>query len=252
MIKARKAYVEIFEKYPEIKGFFSLKEGAVQGSPYNNMELFKELGLHEMTVIWPQQVHGARIAAINEESLKRARSRERLPEMRSVVIPCTDGAVTNLKNVLLTTVHADCLPLYFWDDSKKVIGLTHAGWRGSAAGIGQKTVEKMKTVYGSSPKDIKAFIGPGISRCCFETGCEVYEEFKSKWDFTDDCARREGDKYYIDIKALNFRQLEFSGLCRKNIDISAHCTCCEPELFCSYRREGGTYMRMGAGLCMIG
>ena len=57
-------------------------------------------------------------------------------------------------------------------------------------------------------------------------------------------------KYYIDLKDINRRQLEAAGLKRENIAISEHCTCCEPELFCSYRREGGTYRRMGAGICM--
>ena len=41
-----------------------------------------------------------------------------------------------------------------------------------------------------------------------------------------------------------------AGIPEDNIGISRHCTCCEPELFCSYRREGGTYMRMGAGITL--
>ena len=45
-------------------------------------------------------------------------------------------------------------------------------------------------------------------------------------------------------------QLELMGIPTEQIRVSEHCTCCEPELFCSYRREGGTYMRMGGGLCM--
>ena len=43
----------------------------------------------------------------------------------------------------------------------------------------------------------------------------------------------------------------FKGVPEENIEVSEHCTCCEPEMFASYRREGGTYMRMGAGLCLI-
>ena len=58
-------------------------------------------------------------------------------------------------------------------------------------------------------------------------------------------------EYYIDLKELNRRQLVATGISPEKIEVSAHCTCCEPELFCSYRREGGTYRRMGAGLCML-
>lgn len=246
-----KEYMEIFEESPEVRGFFSLKYGAVKGSPYNNINIFKELGLDKTVLVWPGQVHKTHVAVIDEKMVKYAKLRQRLPEMKSVVIPQTDGVVTNLKNVLLTTVHADCLPLYFWDYRSKAIGLVHAGWRGTAAGIGQKTVGKMTETYGSHPEDIQVYIGPGISQCCFETGSEVYEEFKSKWNFTDDYVIKKDNKYYIDIKAVNRKQLELSGVRRENIGVSSRCTCCERDLFCSYRREGGTYMRMGAGLCMV-
>lgn len=194
------------------------------------------------------------------------------------MIPYTDAVVTNVKNVLLTTVHADCLAVYFYDEKNQAIGLAHAGWRGTAAGISIKTLEKMKEVYGSKAEDMQVYIGPGISRCCFETGPEVYREFKESWDFIDEFAeeryvlkysqdvkpqiglsdskmnlpeRESVLKYYLDNKGLNKRQLEISGVKPENIKVSRHCTCCETDLFCSYRREGGTYMRMGAGLCLI-
>lgn len=118
----------------------------------------------------------------------------------------------------------------------------------------------MSKRFGCDKEDIYAYIGPGISRCCFETGPEVYEEFKTRWDFAKEFADRKRavgghdekeEKYYIDLKGINRRQLEEAGLRPENIEASSHCTCCEPELFCSYRRENGTYKRMGAGLCMI-
>ena len=68
-----------------------------------------------------RQIHEDHIAVVS-----------RRPE-GPIRIPDTDGLITDLKNVLLTTVHADCLPVYFFDPEKGVIGLVHAGWRGSAA-----------------------------------------------------------------------------------------------------------------------
>ncbi len=171
--------------------------------------------------------------------------------------PRTDGVITDRKNILLTTVHADCLPVWLYDEEHHAIGLVHAGWRGTLAGIAPKAVKLMHENYGSDPAKMKAAIGPGISLCCFETGPEVIEAFRAHWDFADKYAeqaekRPDGNagKFYIDLKGINTEELLQAGILRENIEVSRHCTHCEPETFASYRREGGTYMRMGAGICL--
>lgn len=176
---------------------------------------------------------------------------------RHIRFPRTDGVITDQKNILLTTVHADCLPVWLYDEEHHAIGLVHAGWRGTLAGIAPRAVKLMQENYGSDPAKMKAAIGPGISLCCFETGPEVIEAFRAEWDFADKYAepaeRRPGGaagKYYIDLKGINTEELLLAGLKLENIEISDHCTHCEPETFASYRREGGTYMRMGAGICL--
>ncbi len=237
-------YMEVFTQLQGVTGFFSLKDGASDGYPYNRTDIFEELGLSGAVPVWPRQIHEDTIAVIDSVPTG------------PLGIPDTDGLITDQRNVLLTTVHADCLPVYFFDRERGVIGLAHAGWRGTAASIAAKTVERMTESFGCERDDIYIYIGPGISRCCFETGREVYDEFAGKWDFTEDITdekvNREGEtKYYIDLKEMNRRQLVAAGISPEKIEVSGHCTCCEPELFCSYRREGGTYRRMGAGLCML-
>ncbi|MDE8735042.1 peptidoglycan editing factor PgeF [Eubacteriales bacterium DFI.9.88] len=235
----QKLYLEVFEELPIVKGFFSTKYGASEGSPYDRPDVFCQLGLDQAQPIWPAQVHKDHIAVIEK--------REDAP----VRIADTDGLITDVPGVLLTTVHADCLPVYLCDPVKKAIGLVHAGWRGTAAGIAPKAARKMGEHFGSKPEDILVHIGPGISSCCFETGPEVLEEFQRRWEFAGDFARPCGEKNYLDLKGINRRQLEDAGIQKKHITASSHCTCCEPDLFCSYRREGGTYRRMGAGLCLL-
>lgn len=233
----QKLYLNVFENKRGVKGFFSMKNGASERSPYYHEAVLKDLKLQDMQLIWPQQVHKDHIEIITE----RGDQPLKLPE--------TDGLITNVPGVLLTTVHADCLPVYFYDPIQQAIGLVHAGWRGTAAGIAGKAAQAMINTYGSDPQDIQAYIGPGISKCCFETGSEVYEQFKDAWQFADEFAEPRGKKYYIDLKGLNQRQLKEIGVV--HIEINAHCTCCEPDLFCSYRREGGTNLRMGAGICIL-
>lgn len=243
-------YIDIFEKVEGVKAFFSTKYGAGKGSPYYHEATLRQLGLLDMQLIQPQQVHEANIEVIDERGAE------------PVVLPRTDGAITDRKGVLLTTVHADCLPVWFYDKDNHAIGLVHAGWRGTLAGIAPKAVKMMREAYGSVPARIIAHIGPGISKCCFETGPEVIEAFRKEWEFADLYADPAGGldkgtgqaedmgKYYIDLKGINMQQLLGAGMLKKNITISSHCTCCEPETFESYRREGGTYMRMGAGICL--
>ena len=283
----KKNYLPVFEEYPEVTGFFSLKDGAVEGSPYNNPEMFRQLGLEDAVRVWPTQIHKTQVAVIRQEDVDAARAAAETgyslvlggsapdagetknhtqanpdPSAQSpgncstaIIIPDTDGTITNLKNVLLTTVHADCLAVFCYDPVKEAIGLCHAGWRGTCAGIAMEMVEKMEDEYGCDPENLQAYIGPGISQCCFEVGMEVAEDFAENWTFAEDyITRTPGDvangKCHIDIKGINQEQLELMGIPTEQIRVSEHCTCCEPELFCSYRREGGTYMRMGGGLCM--
>ena len=294
----KKNYLPVFEEYPEVTGFFSLKDGAVEGSPYNNPEMFRQLGLEDVVRVWPTQIHKTQVAVIRQEDVEAAKatsekgsslvlggsvssasiaqdagetgnhtqvtsdSVDRNPGNQNpgdyspaIIIPDTDGTITNRKNVLLTTVHADCLAVFCYDPVKEAIGLCHAGWRGTCAGIAMEMVEKMEEEYGCDPEDLQAYIGPGISQCCFEAGMEVAEAFAENWTFAEDyITRTPGDvangKCHIDIKGINQEQLELMGIPTEQIRVSEHCTCCEPELFCSYRREGGTYMRMGGGLCM--
>ena len=283
----KKNYLSVFEEYPDVTGFFSLKDGAVEGSPYNNPEMFQQLGLEDAVRVWPTQIHKTQVAVIRQEDVDAARAAAETgyslvlggsapdagetknhtqanpdPGAQSpgnystaIIIPDTDGTITNLKNVLLTTVHADCLAVFCYDPVKEAIGLCHAGWRGTCAGIAMEMVEKMEDEYGCDPENLQAYIGPGISQCCFEVGMEVAEDFAENWTFAEDyITRTPGDvangKCHIDIKGINQELLELMGIPTEQIRVSEHCTCCEPELFCSYRREGGTYMRMGGGLCM--
>ncbi|NLD20254.1 MAG: peptidoglycan editing factor PgeF [Clostridiales bacterium] len=247
-------YLDVFKEFNGVKAFFSTKEGACEGNPYRNEGIFKSLGLDKMTAVRPVQVHKDNVEVIGDRQLRDAAENA----LREIILPDRDGMITDKADVLLTTVHADCIPVYFYDSVRKAIGLVHSGWRGTAMGIASTAILKMMEEYGCRPEDIQVFIGPGISRCCFETGAEVYEEFKSKWSFIDNFADikisdfgiGKEAKYYIDLKGIISRQLIAIGLDKGNIQVSEHCTSCEDDLFVSYRREGGTRMRMGAGIAM--
>ena len=148
----------------------------------------------------------------------------------------TDAAITDQKNVVLTSGHGDCLPIYLYDPGVPAIGLAHAGWRGTLQNIASETVQSMSRHYSCDPKNIRAWIGPGIGRCCFEVSADVAQSFYDTFDWVSDyiVPGRE-EKFHIDLKGINHRQLSDCGI--TTIEASDLCTVCRPDLFYSYRRN---------------
>lgn len=254
-------YLEIFGDRKEIKAFFATKETAKPGWPYYNEELFAELGLADAVHVGHWQTHSDKVQVITKEDVDECRSGnfvlkypEDIEEKNKytseeyngggILFLDSDGAITDQKGVLLTSMHADCIPLYFYDPVKGAIGMVHSGWKGTVKEIGRKTSLLMQETYGCKPEDILVHIGAGISECCFEVDEDVYEMF------TEPKYEKKGEKYYIDLKEYNLRMLMESGIPKENISISEHCTCCESETFASFRYNASK-LRMGAGICML-
>jgi hypothetical protein len=162
---------------------------------------------------------------------------------------------------------ADCLPVLVVDIGKRVAAAIHAGWRGMAKRVVQKTVGEMRRHYGSEPRDLRAAIGPGIRVCCYEVGPEVLEEFESQFTDSERFCRREApnpaltmlprqhltgghalmrdlesDRGRVDLAEAAKCQLERAGVA--TIFDSQRCTACDLGRFYSYRREREAAGRM--------
>ena len=83
-----------------------------------------------------------------------------------------DGVVTNLKNIGLSILTADCAPIFFLDLNNDIIAACHAGWRGALNGIIENTINKMIEI-GSLRKNILAIIGPTIQQHSYEIGNDL-------------------------------------------------------------------------------
>ena len=182
-----------------------------------------------------------------------------------------DGVITNTPGLLLSIQTADCLPILLADPKKRAVGAFHAGWRGTLARVVEKGIGEMRRQFGSNPRDLRAAIGPGIHKCCYQVGPEVREVFHSRFAYSDELfhEQRESDvvhekypllfmnarapghgpdqsKLYLDLVAANTRQLLDTGVLAKNISVSPLCTSCRTDLLFSYRAEkGGTGRLMG-------
>jgi YfiH family protein len=180
-----------------------------------------------------------------------------------------DGVVSNTPGLLLGIQIADCLPVVLLDAKRRAVGVFHAGWRGTVKRIVEKGVGEMRRWFKSSPRDIRAAIGPGIHNCCYEVGDEVRTQFESQFAYAADLfhevkesdvvrerypllfltARAPGHselprKLFLDLVEANRRQLLDAGVSARNISALPHCTSCETDLLFSYRKESGRTGRM--------
>lgn len=159
-----------------------------------------------------------------------------------------DGLVTDVPGLALVVFSADCLPILLHDPVRQVIAAVHAGWRGTAAGIAERAVEKMRDVYGCGAEDLRAAIGPGISKCCFETDEDVPNAMTRALGAgaLKYIEMHEGGKFHVDLKGLNRLRLERAGLSQAHIAVSPDCTACRTDKYWSHRVTGGERGSMAA------
>ena len=164
-----------------------------------------------------------------------------------------DGLLTDEPDVVLCTQYADCVPLLFADPVRRVVAASHAGWRGTAAGIGGVTVRRMRDEFGCRPADILAGIGPSVGACCFEVDAPVWEAFCRAPHFSPAEHGREdgGGKFHIDLKAVNARDLMDAGVLPEHITVSDLCTRCRPDVFWSHRACGSERGSLAAFIALI-
>ncbi len=135
-----------------------------------------------------------------------------------------DALITSVPGLTISVRTADCYPILLADARKRAVAAVHAGWRGTAGRIVQKTIEKMQIEFGTEPADIHAAIGPGIGVCCYEVGEEVARQFGPI-------------RAHLDLMSENRRQLEEAGVPLHNVEALGVCTFCDAERFFSYRRD---------------
>lgn len=160
-----------------------------------------------------------------------------------------DGMVTNQPALPLVMRFADCVPILFYDPVQHVIGMAHAGWRGTLAGIQVSVVETMRNAFGSKAGDIQACIGPSIGPDKYQVGEEVVTEVQSTFGTLEGLVERASDgSAYLNLWEANARMLRGAGV--QQIEIAGICTASHTDEFFSHRAEGGKTGRFGAVMAL--
>ncbi|RKD24112.1 hypothetical protein BEP19_06805 [Ammoniphilus oxalaticus] len=238
---------------------FTTRLGGLSAAPFDSMNCAMHVGDRDQAVIanrelltqklqfsieqWTcaEQVHGNDVVVVT--STQRGKGNKALAD----AIPSADGLITGDSDVLLASFYADCVPLFFIAPSQRVVGIAHAGWKGTAGNIGARMVEHFAQSFQIEPKEIRVAIGPSIGGCCYEVDGKVVEAIgvqlpkETEPTYTK---MKENGKIQLDLKEANRVLLERAGI--HSILMSRLCSSCRNDLFYSYRKEAGRTGRMTA------
>lgn len=253
-----------FEEHPEIVHAFTSRECGVSTGYYSSLNmgihtgddlenvkmnykiLCKTLDLNPDNIVLANLEHGNNIRNVTKEDVGAG-------VFRDFPYDGVDGLLTDIPGLILSATFADCVPIFYYDPVKKVVGIAHSGWKGTAQEIGAKMVERMQSDYGCKVEDIIVGIGPSIGMCCFETDSDVFTEFV-EFPYLDDAwfYQKENGKFDIDLWRINLEMLLYAGIAEENIHISGLCTCCNSDIFFSHRASGGKRGTMAGIICLKG
>ncbi len=158
-----------------------------------------------------------------------------------------DGLITDEIGKSIGIRTADCVPVLLLDCKNRAIAAVHAGWRGTAAEVARRAIERMGGDFKTDPADIYAAIGPCVRGCCYEVGSAVAEQFTPFFpEWEPSTASRK-----LNLPEANRRQMEAAGVRAERIFDCGLCTTCQSAQFFSYRREPENPGRMVASICRL-
>ena len=251
MIKAKN-----FNRQDAIQHAFFTRQGGVSEGIYESLNCgygseddqknvaanraiaMEKLGVGSADMATLHQFHSAQVVTVND-----LWSRENSPK--------ADGMVTKRRGVALGVLTADCAPVLFADPVYNVVGVAHAGWRGSMNGILDATIEAMEDL-GAKRNSIWAALGPCIRQISYEVG----KEFKTK--FTD--ANPSNESFFRPAPRKHYAMFDLAGFIieRLNklevgyVEDTEIDTYTSPEEFFSYRRSKHRGERdYGRGLSVV-
>lgn len=219
---------------PRVHAAFTLRSGGVSAGPYASLNVGVHVGDVPEAVAenrrrlrqhlrlpaeptWLQQVHGTEVANLDENRSERA----------------ADAAVTRRDDRVCVIQVADCIPVLLAARDGSAVAAAHAGWRGLAAGVLEKTVREI----GCEPGNLAAWLGPAIGQRHFEVGGEVRAAFIAAEAST--AAHFEPNsrgRWQCDLYAIARRRLSSLGV--REVWGGDLCTYADAERFFSYRRDG--------------
>ena len=171
-------------------------------------------------LLWVKQVHGDKI--INCSEIKNTDQPQE-----------ADAIFLDQANQACAILTADCLPVLLCNKQGTQAACIHAGWRGLAKEVIEKSITKF-----SSPKEIIAYLGPAISKNRYQVNEQMHRIFIEKQKENHKCFSVDQNKsIFGDLKEIAKNILLNSQIPINQIFMDEYCTYEEQNLFYSYRRD---------------
>ncbi len=205
----------------------------------NRCRLAQALGITADNLLFPAQTHSNHVVKVQLGTTQDE-------------IKDTDALITNSKELCISVMSADCVPILLYDPVKRAIGAVHAGWRGTVSKILTLTVLAMQQHYDTQPTDLVAAIGPSICPEVYEVGEEVITAVEQAFGTKDSLITRENGqgKGHFNLWEANRIQLLASGVKLANIEVAGICTYQRSDAFFSARRSSNRAGRFSAGILL--
>lgn len=193
----------------------------------------QQLGIELDQLVMPRQSHTCHVAVIDNDF------RDADIDTQDQMLTDIDALVTTLPDICIGVNTADCVPIALADAVHGVIGIAHAGWRGTVERIAGATVQAMCRL-GAIPADIHATMGTSICADCFEVGDEVPQAFeRTGFDMAELVHRNAATgKAHIDLWHANSQVLLAAGIAADHITLPDACSRCQHDHYFSARRLG--------------
>ena len=214
----------------------------------NRKRLAQVLGVDPNHLTCGEQVHGVGVTRVTKELVGKGAF------SWADSIPDSDAIHTNLVNIPLLLLVADCVPVLLYDAAHHAVAVIHAGWRGAIAHIVERTLDSMHEDYGTMANACYLYIGPSIGGDSFEVSEEIAQQFRQDLegiglsqgiDLVKYIQRKEQTVAtpHVDLKGYIATCMAQRGIPMDQISVSGTDTMTEERCY-SYRRDQGHTGRM--------
>ena len=146
-----------------------------------------------------------------------------------------DAIVSKVKNVGIGILTADCASIFFYDPINKIVGCSHAGWKGALNGIIKNTIEKFNELN-SNNNDLIAVVGPCINKKNYKIKNDLFKKFIDQDKKNEIFFEKIGNENYV-FDLRGYINKEISDFNIRNIENIEMDTFSEKKFFYSYRRS---------------
>ena len=227
-----------FKKFKNINHCFFSRKGGFSKGIYNSLNcgqgskdlkknvnknlslVANKMKIKRKNLILMYQTHSNKVAVVNNRNKNKGK------------FNC-DAIITQVNNIALAVVTADCVPIIIYDLRNHVIGCIHAGWKGASLGIIEKTIKKIRQLNKNSY--IFAAVGPCIGKKSYEVDFNFCNKFLKK-SKTNKIYFSKKNKFK---KLFNLRKYVSDKLVKQEVRIENinFDTFVEKSKFFSYRRS---------------